>query len=73
MAKRTTRTVFTLRIEMDNDAFTGGAERPELARVLREISYAVDSSAHTGKARDFSGNTVGEWIIAEHPIRRGGR
>lgn len=65
------RTTFTLRIDMDNDAFTenGGAE---LARILRAQAAIVEGygadvrSASVRHVTDINGNRVGEWIIAEH-------
>lgn len=69
------RKVFTLRLEMDNDAFSANAGA-ELARILREQAdeqadvaegYGEDiGSASTRHMTDVNGNRVGEWIIAEH-------
>lgn len=67
----TVRTVFTMRVEMDDDAFT---ENPgaELGRILKAHAAVLEGlgedapHARPRKIFDNNGNPVGEWIIAEH-------
>lgn len=64
----TTRTVFTLRIEMDNDAFAENAGG-ELGRILKAHAAMLEglgedvSDAAPQKIHDINGNPVGEWSI----------
>ena len=54
----------TIKIEMDNAAFEEPG--PELARILRDLANAVETSEladpydRNVKLRDINGNTVGE-------------
>lgn len=70
--KRETRKLFTLRIELDNDAF-GDEPEVELSRLLASLSGRfhpdggkLSGNKGSGHLHDMNGNKVGEWIIAEH-------
>lgn len=58
--------IFTLKLRMDNAAFdddgTSGGERPELARILRQVAENV-SRQDWGATIDANGNRVGEWRV----------
>lgn len=56
---------FTLKINMDNDAFT---EHPihELRQCIQEVAESLsfsDSTSQYGSIKDINGNTVGQWEI----------
>lgn len=54
---------FALKFEMDNDAFSDGAEANEAARILRDIADKIERGRTGGTAADINGNTVGKWEI----------
>jgi hypothetical protein len=56
--------MFSLTFETDNDAFTGGNRKHELARILRDLAKRiVTEGASEGRIRDINGNTIGTFTI----------
>lgn len=54
--------MFKLVIRTGNAAFDDNAG-PEVARILRDASRAVDSGQTTGTLRDVNGNVVGSFEL----------
>ena len=53
-----------LKINMDNDAYTGERWKAEVIRNLKQvIDQIADQDRDHGMIRDINGNTVGEWDI----------
>ncbi len=58
--------MFTVKIETDNEAFSGSARGLELARALLKIAARLEdlgSLSDGGKVFDINGNSVGHWEV----------
>ena len=49
----------TIHIETDNAAFDDGYERPEVARILRDIADKIEQHLNPEVIRDVNGNRCG--------------
>lgn len=59
-----------LKIETDNDAFSGNGEE-EVARLLRNVAARVADGQTEGLIRDANGNTCGSfelWLEREQEV-----
>ena len=54
--------MFRLEFDTDNDAFADNLDA-ESARILREVSMAVEQGRTEGRCRDINGNTIGTWVF----------
>lgn len=61
--------MFTMNVDMDNDAFCQDDGPDELARILRAVADKIERGeyhpGHSKTVLDVNGNDVGRWKIAQ--------
>lgn len=56
--------MFSMKIELDNDAFDSRhAKFGELPSLLREVARKIEHGSVGGTLMDGNGNSVGTWVI----------
>lgn len=58
-----TKNEFQLTIQTDNAAFGQHNDAHEIARILRAVADRLEQGDTGGNARDYNGNSVGEWFL----------
>jgi hypothetical protein len=56
--------MFKIEFATDNAAFDDDGAG-EVARILRAVADQVEAGGGQGQARDYNGNTVGQWSLTE--------
>lgn len=70
-----TRYGFSLKLDCDNAAFDDGQRPHEVARILRQLSFQIETIPLTDKQQingilfDFNGNRCGSWEAKPRRIR----
>jgi len=55
--------MFTLKLKTDNAAFHESDKGEECARILEKIARKLREGYDAGRAADYNGNTVGQWVL----------